>query len=188
LIYQDKYDEAYNYLEKAMCIYEKYYPSGHVDVVLSLINIAHIKSAQGKYDESLEIVSNLNNIGHIQLCGKRDFVEALHFHQEALNMLETYHPSYYSHIATTLKYIGNVFNEQGKTNEALEQYYRALKLLEDYYLSDHVQMISTLTNIRHALKNLGKNEEALLFYQRSLTIVQNNYQSEILKRSSKRSS
>jgi tetratricopeptide (TPR) repeat protein len=117
----------------------------------------------------LDIVCLFNNIGIRNLYDKENYEEALHFHQQALTMLEPYYPSYYANIADTLNYIGNILRKQEKYNEALDVYYRALKIQEDYYSSDHVQTVSSLINIGHTLFNQTKADEALVFYQRALT-------------------
>jgi tetratricopeptide (TPR) repeat protein len=112
----------------------------------------------------LDIVGTLNSVGYIQLNGKENDDESLHYHQQALTMIKTYYPSYYAHIAETLNYIGNIRSKQGKNEEALHLHRLALKMQEDYYSSKHVETVSSLFNIGHILFNQTKADEALVFY------------------------
>jgi tetratricopeptide (TPR) repeat protein len=107
------------------------------------------------------ITSLLNIIGYTQLYGKKNCDEALHFHQQALTMLETYYPSYVGHIASTLNYIGFVFSKQQKNDEALDMYHRALKMQEDYYLSDYVDIVSILRNIDNTVEDQEMDDEVV---------------------------
>ncbi len=60
----------------------------------------------------------MNNIGRIQLYGKKNYDEALHYHQQALTMLEGSYSLYYGDIAMTLDYIGDIFYEQNKDDHS----------------------------------------------------------------------
>ena len=121
LPFKKEYHEALDMVQRALIIQKRFYPFGHIDITKSLSNIAIIKTKQLKYDESLElyqqvlimqkqyylsdhleIVRTLNNIGLSLLNGKENYDEALHYQEQALQMLEVSYPSYYGNIATNL--------------------------------------------------------------------------------------
>ena len=83
---QRQYAEALDYHQRALKMYEKFYPSGHVDIAMSLNNIGNVLNNQGQY------------------------AEALDHYQRALKMYEKFYPSGHVDIAMSLNNIGVMFS------------------------------------------------------------------------------
>jgi tetratricopeptide (TPR) repeat protein len=90
---RSKYDEASVFFELALVIREKYYNYFHVDIAMSLRNIAMSLTDQNKYDEALA-----ND-------------------KQAMSIYKKYYPSGHVNIALTLSDMSNIFCLQKNTTK-----------------------------------------------------------------------
>ncbi|CAF4020942.1 unnamed protein product [Adineta steineri] len=180
---QDKYNESFTFVQQAMIMQKRFYPNGHIDIATSLVDMGNLEYGRKNYDKSLKMcdqgllmfrklnlsnhilaVGVLENIGNTQLDEKDDYDKALDYHQQALNILEKYYPSYLARIADILSSMGDAFFRQQRFDEALDSYHRSINLLKEYYSSNHVETISFLRNY----DNILENDEFIKYHEQVL--------------------
>ncbi len=146
---EGKYEEARDYLERALAIREKALGPEHPQVAGSLNNLGNVASSQGKYEEA------------------RDYYErALAIREKALG---PEHPQ----VALPLSNLGNVAGAQGKYEEARGYYERALAIKENALGPEHPDVAMSLNNLGALAYSEGKYEEARGYHQRALAIKEN---------------
>jgi tetratricopeptide (TPR) repeat protein len=183
-----EYSEAEPLLMQSLNMRESMFDPDHLDVSLSLNNLALLYKEQGKYDEAEPlylralssrekvlgpehryVATSLNNLAllyHSQ--GKYDEAEPLYL--RALRICEKVLGPEHSHVAMCLNNIAGLYDNQGRYDEAEPLYLRALRICEKVLGPEHPVMATSLNNLASLYDDQGKYAEAEPLHIRALTI------------------
>lgn len=183
-----KYNEAINYFEKAITLYEQLFGRENANVAASLNNLAYVYQLQGRYDEAIKfrlicidinrkvfgnehtrIATDLNNLANVYHSqGKYD--EAIEKFEETLKIDEKTIGKEHSAYATGLNNLAGVYKSQGKYDEAIEKYKEALLIGEKTIGKEHPDYATHLNNLASVYDSQGKYNDAIEKYEEALRI------------------
>ena len=185
---QALYKEAEIVLQRSLAIREQLLGSEHIDVAISLNNLALLYHDQGKYvqaeplytralaiheknpiSEELDIAILLNNLALLS-DDQGKYFQAEARCQRALDMhidvLGPKHP----HVAMNLNNLAGVYRRQGKYTQAEFLLQQALTVYEQSLGSEHLFVALNLDNIAGIYRRQGRYTDAELLFRRALTI------------------
>ncbi|CAF1371542.1 unnamed protein product [Adineta ricciae] len=139
----------------------------------------------GKYDEAEQVYRTLfeqtnednekalllHQFGLIKR-NQGDYVKALTFYQQALEIYQKIRPEDHMDLATTYNNIGQVHNNMGNYSEALAHYKKSLRIYEKILPENHSSLAVSHNNIGLVYKNLGDYTQALKSHETALEIEQ----------------
>lgn len=168
----------------------------HLDIAITLDNLAGLYENLGDYEKALllcqrafeinekvlgpehpDVAITLNNLaGLYRQMG--DYEKALPLYQRALEISEEEHGSEHPDdpfyraavIATTLDNLAGLYYQMGDYEKALPLFQRALKIRENMLDLKHPDVANSLNNIASLYRQMGDYGKALLSYQRALDI------------------
>jgi CHAT domain-containing protein len=145
---QGKYEEAIPLAKQVLAISEKLQGKDHLDIVISLNNLAELYSNQGKYAETEP------------------------FFQRSLAIRERVLGENHPDVATSLNNLAGLYSNQGKYAETEPLFQRSLSIREKVLGEDHLDVAASLNNLATLYDNQGKYAETEPLFQRSLAIVE----------------
>ena len=141
-----RYAEAEPPYLKALELREQQLGADHLDVALSLNNLAEFYGSQGRYGEAEPLYVRSFSIRERQLGAN--------------------HPA----IATSLNNLAMLYNSQGRYSEAEPLLVRSLEIDRKVYGEDHPDIATDLNNLAALYRSQGRYSEAELLYARSLSV------------------
>lgn len=187
------FQQALNYYQKALEMYQALYTSNHPRIGKALNNVGSAYQALGNSQETLKyyekalhiyqasclgnhpnIAISLNNVGRAyQSLGK--FQEALNYLKQALQMQQVLYTGNQDELATTLNNTGSVYQALGNFQEALKYYLQGLEMKQALYTGNHPHIAASLNNVGSVYQALGNFQEALKYYEQGLKMKQELY-------------
>ena len=186
-------DQAKDYFERALAIFEKVHGPEHATVATLANNIGQILQAQGDLagalkwtkralaiDEKVygpehpDVATDANNIGQI-LQAQGDLAGALEWAKRALAIGEKVYGPEHPTVAIRANNIGQILKDQEELEGALEWTKRALAIDEKVYGPEHPQVAIYANNIGTILQAQGDLEGALEWAKRALAIGEKVY-------------
>ena len=141
-----RYTDAGPYLTQALQQREKELAPSHLDVAISLNNLAALYQAQGKYAEAEPL-----------------YQRAIHNHKGALGPM---HPE----VSSFLLNLASLYQAQGEYAKAEPLFKRVLTIREDALGPTHPEVATSLNNLAALYQAQGKYAEAEPLLQRALCI------------------
>jgi CHAT domain-containing protein/Tfp pilus assembly protein PilF len=174
--------------EIVLAIRERQGGPEHLDVALSLNNLASLYATLGRYAEALplqqralairekrlgpehlETALSLNNLA-ATYNALGQYPQSLQLLQRALVIREKVLGADHPDTASTLHNIAFVYRRLAQFDRALPLYERVLAIYEERLGPDHPDVAITLTNLAEVHEELGQHEPALALHQRALAI------------------
>ncbi len=159
--------KALPYQEKALAMYQKFYPvsrfpNGHPDLARSLNNLAAVLRSMGELERA------------------RTFCE------KAVAMYQKLYPEGHPALANSLDLTGFVLAALGEPLEALASYEKALAMYEKLYppkrfKDGHSDLARSLNHMGSVLESMGEAAKALAFHEKALAMFQKVYPPERFK-------
>jgi tetratricopeptide (TPR) repeat protein len=185
-----QYAEAESLFKQSLSISAKVSGQDHVDVALSLNNLAELYRVQGKYAEAeilykqslaidekalgpdhLTVSIDLNNLAGLYQ-DQGNYTEAEPLFKRSLAIKEkALEPDHFD-VALSLNNLAEVYREQGKYIEAEPLYKRSLTIREKTLGSDHPRMATSFNNLALLYQAQDKNTEAEPLFKRALAIFE----------------
>jgi tetratricopeptide (TPR) repeat protein len=126
------------------------------------VNLIKLKKFIETIDkQDLKGIAHLyHQIGYI-FEQKQDFIDALNYYKQSLNIELSYLPSNDHSLSATYNNIGAILYEQGDFNRALDNYRCALDIDKLAELPNHMQIATSYNNIGLIFMYQEKYQEAL---------------------------
>jgi tetratricopeptide (TPR) repeat protein/predicted Ser/Thr protein kinase len=187
---QGKYDEAFDFLRRALAIAEKLNNEAQLSIILN--NLGVVLRRQGKYEEALsyyqralalkeqrlgaahpDVASTLINIGTLmRQAGK--YEEALVYYKRSLAIKEAAlgpdHPS----LALNFHNMAGIFMLQERYQEGVDAYDKARVLAEKAFGPNHPDVAHALTGMGMAYLSIGAPQKAAPLLERALAIEESH--------------
>ncbi|HYK53251.1 MAG TPA: FxSxx-COOH system tetratricopeptide repeat protein [Candidatus Eremiobacteraceae bacterium] len=173
---------------RALTIREKVLGSNHLDVAVSLSNLATAIWHQGRYAESaplcaraLEIREKVHGPEHLDVAGALNrlavvsqelghYRDAEALHKRALAIREKALGLDHPEVAVTLNNLANVYAVQGRFAEAEPLHVRALAIRVKAQGPDHPNVAYSTDNLANVYGDLGRHAESETLHKRALAI------------------
>jgi tetratricopeptide (TPR) repeat protein len=143
---QGDYENAIEYHEKALEIYQKTLPPNHPDLATSYNNIAMVYMNMGEYSKALSFFEKTHEIFE--------------------KTLPPNHPS----LATSYNNIGGVYRNMGEYSKALSFYEKALEIKQKTLPPNHPSLAASYNNIAFVYDSMREYSKALAYFERALDI------------------
>jgi len=187
---------AIEQFEYALVIQEQHYGSEHVEVALTLGNLANAHGTLGNVrqqklllEKTLEIFKHHYGLEHVEvaktLCNLANALGALGdtrqkkaLLERALVIQERHYGPEHVEVAKTLSDLANAIGDLGDTRQKKALLERALVIFERHYGPEHVEVAKTLCNLANALGALGDTRQQKALLERALVIFERHYGSE----------
>jgi tetratricopeptide (TPR) repeat protein len=185
---QARYTESEQLFQRALEIRGKVLGPEHLEVAISLNNLASLYFRQGKYLETeplyqralgiLEkalgvedpiVATCLNNLVSLYL-GQCRWTEAEPLCQRALGIKEKALGFEHLEVVTCLNNLAALYEKQGRYKEAEPLFQRALVVCEKELGTEHPDVARGLNNLASLYSNQSRYSEAEPFFQRALII------------------
>ena len=190
LIKEGKYQEAIPLAQQALEIRQTILGKEHIDVAVSLNNLASLYESLGEYEKALPLYQealaifqkrlgeentavaiSLNNLAHLyQLMGR--YEQALSFYQKTLEMRRKILGNEHPDVAISLNNLASLYESLGEYEKALSLYQKALEMLEKLLGKEHLDVALSLNNLAGLYSTMGQYKKALSLYQNTLEIRQ----------------
>ena len=148
LMRQGQYQRSADVAQKALVIAEKRFGKQHLDVALTLTNLAISYHALGRYRDALP------------LC------------QRVLTIYEKVYGQEHPYTAQGLENLAEVYSRLAQHHDALPLRLRALKIRENSFGSEHVATARSMNDLAATYSYLADYEKALPLQQRALVVRQ----------------
>jgi tetratricopeptide (TPR) repeat protein len=188
LCHRAQYSEAEPLYRRALAIREKTMERNHLDIAMSLNNLAALCRDQERYDEAEalyrravaireqvlgpdhpETAEVLNNLA-VSYRNQGRSKEALPLFQRALAIREQALGPDHLSTAYSLSSLAVLYSKQGHHVDAERLFLRALDIREKALGRDHPHTARTLSHLAVLYYNLGRYQDAGPLYQRALAI------------------
>ncbi len=184
------YDEAEDFLNKALILHENYKDTDSSEVSEILNNLASIYLAKARYDEAEQlylrslnidekilgtehpdIATPLNNLASVYKAKGR-YIEAESFYKRSLEIRERILGPEDTLVANSLNNLADLYRIQARYNDAEVLYERSLRIDEKALGPNHPSIAATLNNIGLLYQSQGYYDKAEISFQKALDIVQ----------------
>jgi tetratricopeptide (TPR) repeat protein len=145
---QGEYEEAIIFYEKALDIYQKKFPSNHLDLSMLYNSIGTVYLRVGEYSK------------------------ALSYYEKQLEIDRKCFPSNHPNLACSHNNIGNVYFVMGNYSKALQYYEKALEIRQQSFPRNYPKMAASYSNIGIVYQKMGQDSKALRFFERTVDIGQ----------------
>lgn len=191
LLEQGQYQQARTLLQRALVMRETLLGPEHLDVALSLENLAGPYLYQGLYaqaeplfervlairsrilgEQNSDVAVSLNNLGLLyQYQG--DFARAADLYRQALDIWQRGETTDHPHVARTTGNLAWLYHDLGRIAQAEQLYREAIAMWERVGGSSHPDLAVCLNNLARLYLRLGKFAQAETLFQRVLAIREN---------------
>uniref|UniRef100_UPI00313BBEAF tetratricopeptide repeat protein n=1 Tax=Crocosphaera sp. Alani8 TaxID=3038952 RepID=UPI00313BBEAF len=178
-LYQEgKYQEAVPLAEQALEIRKNILGTEHIDISISLNNLALLYRAMGRYEQALplyqdalamdkkllgdshpSVATSLNNLAGLYRAMGR-YEQALPLYQEALAMLKQLLGDSHPNVATSLNNLAGLYRAMGRYEQALPLYQDALAMRKKLLGDSHPSVATSLNNLAGLYRAMGRYEQA----------------------------
>jgi len=184
-----KNDEARSLAERALEIREKALGQDHLDVALSLNNLANLYYDKGDYaraetlykralsirEKALEpehpaVAQSLNDLALLYYRGLGDYAKAEPLYQRALSIREKSLGPDHLEVARSLNNLAVLYRAKGDYAKAEPLYQRALSVQTKAHGPNHLDVGNTYNNLAILYRAQGDYDKAEPFYQLALSI------------------
>ncbi|XP_046849332.1 uncharacterized protein LOC124442868 [Xenia sp. Carnegie-2017] len=183
-----EYENAKDFLERAMGIQGKTFGPNHVDIAQTYNNLGLVCNDMGEYEKAkdfferaidiktkafgpdhVNIATMYNNLGLVY-SEMGEYEKAKDFYERAIEIdTKTFGPDHVN-IATTYNNLGLVYSEMGEYEKAKDFYERAIEIETKTFGPDHVNIATTYNNLGLVYSEMGEYEKAKDFYERAIEI------------------
>jgi eukaryotic-like serine/threonine-protein kinase len=179
-----KYEDAEKNLLRALEIRKKLHPGNHVDIALSLDNMATLNHEKGnlpqaeKYfrealamrrnlypDGAKEVSDSLNNMG-VLLHDEGKLADAEKAYRECLEMRYKFYGAEADETSSTITNLGAVLIEKEDFSAAESMMRKALELDRKRWGDNHPNVSFSMNNLAFCLEKQGKIDEAAPLYKK----------------------
>ena len=186
-------DAERNMLQKVLTIREKHQGVDHVDVAVTLVNLAKACRKLGNNRKAKALLERALKI-FLDICGEDDALVAITLRNlgdvyadlgdygHATGVLQRSLKIFVKHlvednigVAGTLQNLGRAYVDLGDVGKAKDVLERALKLKVKHYGPEHFEVAATLTNLGIAHRDLADNSKAKDVLERALKIHVKHY-------------
>jgi CHAT domain-containing protein/Tfp pilus assembly protein PilF len=185
---QGKYQEAIRLLERVLSIRRKVLGEQHLDVAVSLNDLATLYYNQGLYKEAepifqqaLELRKHLLGEEHLDVAASLDSLATLYgaqgrygeaepLYSQALELRKRLLGEEHPDVAASLNNLAYLYMNQGRYREAEPLFLEALKLRKRLLGEDHPDVAYTLNNLATLYENQGRYREAEPLYRQALEL------------------
>jgi tetratricopeptide (TPR) repeat protein len=187
----NKYDFALSMYESGLQIEKEVFQPYHLNIAITLCNIAQIHKVKGNIEESLRLYGQvyviqvasvgcadpivavtLSNIAFLQYqC--HHYKSAYETYQEVLRIRRTAFGENDLHVAATLNSMGLVLYKLGEFEMALQNFMSSYEIRQNELGDSHSDVAVNLHNIATILITLGNDDIAMQFYQEAVRVEQN---------------
>jgi tetratricopeptide (TPR) repeat protein len=189
--FQDDYEKAILFYEKALEIDQKSLPSNHLSLANTYNNIGAVYDNMKEYSNALcyyqkaldiyqkndlpsdhqDLATSYNNIGFLYY-NTEEYSKALSFYQKALVIREKNLPANHPLLATSYNNIASAYYDMKEYSKVLPFYEKALEIEQKTLPANHPGLATTYNNIGWVYRNMNNYPKALSFYERALDIKQ----------------
>ncbi len=192
LYHHGRYTEAEPLYQRALAIRERAFGPDHLNIAISLNNLAKLYHDQGRYvqaeplfhralaikERALDsdhpsIAISLNNMALLYQRQGR-YAEAEPLFQRALAIRERALGPDHPDIAQSLNNLAELYRAQDRTSDAEPLYLRALTIRERVLKPHHPDIAESLNNLAVLYHKQGRYADAELLYQRAFAINEKN--------------
>ncbi|MEM9458441.1 MAG: serine/threonine-protein kinase [Myxococcota bacterium] len=185
-----EYEDARDYYERALAIWDKAKGTGHPKSIMLLSNLAIVRSRQGEHEDAqqhheraLRLKEKAYGANHPRVAGtltnlgtehgiRGEYDEARRYYERAREIVEKAlgadHPRY----AMILENLGITYRYRGLYEDAKHYQEQALRIFETALGADHPSVAKSLVGLGHVHRLLGKYDDAKTFYQRARRILE----------------
>jgi len=185
---QGKYQEAIPLLERVLSIRRKILGQQHLDVAVSLNDLATLYYNQGLYKEAeplfqqaLELRKRLLGEEHLDVAASLDSLATLYGEQarygeaeplsrQALELRKRLLGEEHPDVAASLNNLAYLYMNQGRYREAEPLFIQALELRKRLLGEDNPLVAYTLNNLATLYENQGRYREAEPLYRQALEL------------------
>ncbi len=181
-----QYDQAIEYLEKALEINLKIYGVDHPSVADLWDNLGRAWDIKGEYDKALAYTEKAldshlktfgadhhsvarlwNNLGEVWRA-KGEYDKAIEFYEKALkNNLKTFGPEH-PNVATVWNNLGISWRAKGEYDQAIKYFEKALESDFKTYGADHPNLARLWNNLGTTWMPKGQYDLAIEFFEKAL--------------------
>jgi tetratricopeptide (TPR) repeat protein len=182
------YTLAETFLSRSLEIWKRQLGEDHLNVAISLNNLAGLYESQGRYGEAepmyvraLEIrerqlgenhpdvAQSLNNLAGLYRTQGR-YSEAEPMHVRSLEIRERQLGEDHPDVAQSLNNLALLYQSQGRYSEAEPMYVRSLEIWKRQLGEDHLNVAISLNNLAGSYESQGRYSEAEPIYVQALEI------------------
>ena len=186
--YQARYDDALEYLKRALRHSIIQYDEFNDWTATLYNNIGLVYDSQGIYEKALvyhnraleicekvlgaehpNVALSYNNIG-VVYGSQGDYEKALEYHNRALAISEKVFGTEHPDVAQSYNNIGLIYYSQGDYEKALEYFKKTLAIYEKVFGTEHPNVATSYNNIGSIYNSQGDYEKALEYHNRALAI------------------
>lgn len=187
----NKYDSALSMYESGLQIEKEVFPQYHLNIAITLCNIAQIHKVKGNIEESLRLYGQvyaiqvasvgsadpivavtLSNIAFLQYqC--HHYRSAYETYEEVLQIRHTAYGENNLQVAATLNSMGLVLYKLGEFEVALQKFMCSYEIRQNELGDSHSDVVVNLHNIATILITLGSDDIAIQVYLEAVRVEQN---------------
>ncbi|CAF1156869.1 unnamed protein product [Adineta steineri] len=185
---QGHYEQAIEYFEKALGMWEKTLPANHSLLATSHNNIGSVyknmkehSKALSFFEKALEINEKIlpENHPHMAMSynniasaynGMREYLKAIAFYEKAVGINEKALPANHPDLAITYNNIASAYDDIGEYSKAIAFYEKALGIQEKTLPENHPDLATSYNNVGLLYYNIKEYSKALSFYVKALGI------------------
>ncbi|CAF1074907.1 unnamed protein product [Adineta steineri] len=150
LLYQNKFDEAFDFKQKALNSLKMHSSTDTTKIIQSLNLMGAIQRKQGKYNEVYDLF------------------------QEVLIIYEKNSPSLKADIPFTFISLNNIKYNERSFDESVNYYYRIVNILKEFYCADYNRIVLCLNWVAFNYYQKQSYDQAIEFYEQCLKIDEAN--------------
>ncbi|UJR17257.1 hypothetical protein I4U23_004152 [Adineta vaga] len=197
LLYRDgKYEEAYDYHQRALEIRKTYYSENHISIATSLENIGLIHEERRMTDKAILLFQQAIAMREEYFCNYRhvsigsllwkigftfirleNFSKAYDSISQALIIYENYYSSGHVYAAIVLNYLATLLCYQELFDESCDFVQRAWSMQKKFYPFGHADMLISAKNLSDIKNKQEMYNESLDLLQQALQISNKYYSS-----------
>ena len=190
--HSEKYDQALEYLEKALELRLLLEGDQSLKTALSYNNIGSVHSLLGHYSEAIdcfqkalnirlkygneteEVAGSYHNIGSL-MSRQGEYTEALKYLEKALSINKQFLGENHPHLSYLYNNLGYTYSKRGNNDKALENYLKALNLSVRLFGELHPTLATTYNNIALNYRKNKDYDKAVYYYLKSIDIIKSAF-------------
>ena len=132
-------------------------------------SVQYLRRAERHAENESDISTIYNNLG-VDLIELGEYIQALKYHLQALDILKETFGEKHPNVASSLSNIGSAYCAQGIYDKALEYHNKALNIRMEVLGEKHLGVANSLGNIGYVYNSQGIYDKALEYYNKALNI------------------